>query len=403
MLRYGQPAAARRGLGPPMTHFPILTDDLIRRLDVPGPRYTSYPTVPEWTDSFGPKDTAQALVQAGEQAPSSPLSIYVHIPFCREMCSYCGCNVVVSNDPTKADRYLEAMAREIRLVAGHLGQRRTLSRIHYGGGTPTFLDERQLLKLWRALTDELTVLGDAEAAVEIDPVVTRREQLALLRGLGFNRLSMGVQDFDPAVQEAVNRVQTVDQTRALVDYARDIGFSSVNFDLIYGLPMQTTESWRRTLEVVTGMRPDRLSVFSFAFVPDAKPHQKRLPVAQMATGPKKLDLFRVAHDTFVDAGYRWIGMDHFALPDDELAQAQTKRILWRDFQGYTIQRAADTIAFGVTGIGSVAGAYTQSVKSLLQYQTALGKDELPTERGCWLTKDDERRRNLAAFRLDNSP
>ena len=371
--------------------LPLFTGELLQKLEVTGPRYTSYPTVPDWSDRFGPTDYAAALRRAG-RTPEKPLSLYVHIPFCREMCTYCGCNVVATRDRTKADRYLDGVAREAAIVASHLGERRSLSRLHLGGGTPTYLDERQLLALWHIIERHFHVLPDAEIAVEIDPVVTRREQLALLRGLGFNRLSMGVQDFDERVQRAVNRIQTVEETRAVISYARQLGFQSVNFDLIYGLPFQTVESWRETLTKVELLRPDRIATFSFAYVPEARPHQKRLPSAEIPRGVEKLALFRTAWETLTGAGYRAIGMDHYALPNDELSQAQEKKLLWRDFQGYTTERAADTVALGATGIGDVGGAFAQNVRPLGSYESALADGRLATQRGLVLTDDDKRRR-----------
>jgi oxygen-independent coproporphyrinogen-3 oxidase len=238
------------------------------------PGYTSYPTLPVWTDRFGPADHARALERT--RARGGSLSLYVHIPFCRELCTYCGCNVVVSRDPRRADAYLDALAGELGMVAQRLGQRRALSRVHLGGGTPAFLDEAQLLRLSRSVRAHFVVTDDAEVALEIDPVVTRREQLALLAGLGFNRLSIGVQDLDPLVQQAIARVQTAEQTAAAVDYARQLDFASVNRDLIYGLPRQTPASWMRTLDEVLAMAPDRLAVFSLAYVPDLRPNQRRL-------------------------------------------------------------------------------------------------------------------------------
>ena len=372
-----------------MSHFPELSADLVRRYDVAAPRYTSYPTAPMWSEAFGAREYAQALERAALR--EAPLSLYVHVPFCRKMCSYCGCNVIVSKDGAKCEPYLAAVDGEAALVASHLGARNKLSRVHWGGGTPTTLDERQLQMLWKTITDRFEVEPDAEVAIEVDPMVTRREQLALLRGLGFNRLSMGVQDFDPDVQRAVNRVQTVDDTRGVLDYARELGFSSVNFDLIYGLPMQTPASWRATLERVIAMRPDRVSLFSFAYVPEIKPHQRRLPAAFLPIGADKLALFRLGHDIFVDAGYRAIGMDHFALPDDSLARASTDGTLWRDFQGYTIERAPDTVALGVSSIGWIGGAYAQNTRLLPKYEQAIREGRFPIERGHRLSEDDQRR------------
>lgn len=373
-------------------HLPPLGEDIVRKLDVPGPRYTSYPTVPEW----GPITSREAeAVLAVAGADPAPLSIYVHLPFCREMCTYCGCHVIVAKDQSKADTYLGWLRREAALVRAALGGRHAISRIHLGGGTPTFLDEGQLAELHAILAAELDILPDAELAIEIDPVVTRRAQLELLAGLGFRRLSMGVQDFDPEVQRAVCRVQTEEETREMIETARGLGFRSVNLDLIYGLPRQTSASWARTMERVVALGPDRISLFSFAYVPTVKPHQRRLAVADLPTGMAKLELFRLAHDTLVDAGFRAIGMDHFARPADELAIAQEQGTLWRDFQGYSAGRGgAGTVALGVSSISDAGGAYLQNVKTLPRYAAALGRGELPVERGHRLTPDDERRRQI---------
>jgi oxygen-independent coproporphyrinogen III oxidase len=373
--------------------FPDVSAAQVERLDRAAPRYTSYPTVPVWTEAFGAGDYGRALERASEAA-GDPLSIYVHIPFCREMCTFCGCNAIVSRSTERADRYLDAVRREIGLVADRLGARRAVTRVHLGGGTPTTLDERQLLALWQSLTDRFEIRRDAEVAIEIDPAVTSTEQLALLRGLGFNRVSMGVQDFDPCVQQAVNRIQTAVETHRLVDYARKVGYRSVSLDLICGLPRQTPAGWAATLDQVIAMAPDRLAVFSFAYVPDVKPHQRRLPVADLPTGPSKLALQRVAFDRLVGAGYHSIGLDHFARPDDELAVADRAGQLWRDFQGYTTLLAPDTLALGITGIGNIGGAYVQSVRPLKAYYTAVENARLPVARGHWLSDDDRVRREV---------
>jgi oxygen-independent coproporphyrinogen-3 oxidase len=385
--------------GPP-ARFPAITPEQVARLDVAAPRYTSYPTVPVWGDDFGHDAYAAALARAA--TVDAPLSLYVHIPFCREMCTYCGCNVIISRDPAKRDRYLDNVDRELALVASHLGARRNVARIHLGGGTPTSMDEAQLERLYRSIADRFTILPDAELALEIDPAVTTRGQLALLRQLGWRRISMGVQDFDPLVQRAVNRVQSVAETRQMVDGARDLGFDSVNLDLIYGLPHQLPVTMVRSMRKVVELRPDRISMFSFAYVPQLKPHQRRLPMAHLATGFAKLELFRAAHDTLAEAGYLAIGMDHFALPSDELAIAQREGRLHRDFQGYTVRAAAaDTVAFGVSSISAIGGAYAQNSKSLQRYENALAHERLPIELGHQLTEDDEARRALIGTLMCN--
>lgn len=373
--------------------FPPISDDFVRRYDVQAPRYTSYPTVPVWSSALSGDSLDMKLRQAADH-PSSPLSMYVHLPFCRERCTFCGCNVVVTKDAERADRYLDYLELELDMYAERLGSRRLLSQLHWGGGTPTFLDEQQLERLWGMITNRFHPLPDAEISVEIDPVVTSKGQLDLLRELGVNRISLGVQDFDPAVQEAVNRIQTVDETRTILDHARSLGFASVNFDLIYGLPMQTSETWRSTLENVLTLRPDRMAVYSFAFVPTMRPHQKRLAVLPMASGVPKLELFRDAYETFVNGGYNAIGMDHFALPSDELSTAQEQRRLTRNFQGYTVKQATDVIAFGSSAISDLQGLYAQNVQALPKYYSMLEARRFPVERGILLSDDDRRRRRI---------
>lgn len=371
---------------------PTPSEELMRRYDVSGPRYTSYPTAPEWKQDFGPDDLRACLDVAGNREEDAPLSLYVHLPFCRSLCWYCGCNVVISKDPAAADQYIDHLVLEMDLVRARLGGRRFVSQVHWGGGTPTFLSEAQLERLWTELTRRFTPLPDAEVAIEAHPALTTPGQLRLLRQLGFNRVSMGLQDFDPRVQEATNRLQTPEQTRELLEDARALGFTGVNFDLIYGLPHQDAERWARTLERVLAMRPDRLAVYSFAFMPDVLKHQKRMPAEAIPTGRVKLDLFRAAYGAFVGAGYRPIGMDHFAVPEDELARAQAERRLGRNFQGYTVKAASDVVALGATGISDVGGAYAQNVRPLPRYYERLSEGRLATERGIRLTGDDLRRR-----------
>ncbi|XXF79916.1 oxygen-independent coproporphyrinogen III oxidase [Myxococcaceae bacterium GXIMD 01537] len=380
---------------------PTPSEELMRRYDVAGPRYTSYPTAPEWRTDFGPAQLAERLEEAGAADPSAPLSLYVHLPFCRSLCWYCGCNVVVSKDVSAADRYLEHLTHEMDLVVERLGGRRNVSQVHWGGGTPTFLTEAQLERLWGALTRRFTLTPDAEVAIEVHPALTTPGQLSLLRQLGFNRVSMGLQDFDPAVQEATNRIQTLEQTRALLEHARALGFSGINFDLIYGLPHQNAERWARTLEQVLALRPDRLAVYSFAFMPDVLKHQKRMPAEAIPTGHAKLELFRSAYAAFVGAGYQPIGMDHFAVPEDELARAQARRKLGRNFQGYTVNWAADVVALGSTGISDVGGAYAQNVRALPYYYERVSAGRLATERGLRLTEDDKRRRAVISQLMCN--
>ncbi|AKQ64496.1 Coproporphyrinogen III oxidase, oxygen-independent [Myxococcus hansupus] len=377
---------------PPRHEVPTPPEALLRRYNVSGPRYTSYPTAPEWRKDFGPEDLVARLERAGARERTEPLSLYVHLPFCRSLCWYCGCNVVVSKDCCAADRYIDHLEMELDLVSARLGSRRTLSQIHWGGGTPTFLNEKQLERLWRAITRRFRIARDAEVAIEVHPAVTTSGQLTLLRSLGFNRVSMGLQDFDTRVQQATNRLQSPEETRALLEHARLLGFQGVNFDLIYGLPHQDAEGWARTLETVLSMRPDRLAVYSFAFMPEVLKHQRRMPAEAIPDGRTKLELFRAAYAAFVSAGYQPIGMDHFAVPDDELSRAQAERRLGRNFQGYTVQAASDVVAIGSTGISDVGGAYAQNVRALPRYYARVSQGCLATERGLALTADDQRRR-----------
>jgi len=378
----------------------MISTDLLRRLDVVAPRYTSYPTVPEWSADFMAVDHATALRRAGE-TPEAALSLYVHLPFCRELCSYCGCNVVVTRDQARVERYLAALDQEIAHVASLLGDRRRVARLHLGGGTPTFLDERQLTRLWATLTSHFQLEPGAEVALEIDPVVTTKAQLSLLGSFGFNRISMGVQDFDPDVQRAVNRIQSFEETAVAVEHARSVGFRSVNLDLIYGLPRQTASSFRRTMAQVVALSPDRVAVFSFAYVPTLRANQRRLVQAELPSSELKQDLQAVADDQLGSAGFRAIGIDHYARQDDELAIAAERGTLWRDFQGYTTRRANATVAVGASAISDLGFAFAQNDHSLGSYEQAVGTGVTATCRGKWLSDDDLRRRELITQILCN--
>ena len=377
--------------------FPSLSSDLVEKLDTAGPRYTSYPTVPEW--SALSSETARVhLDRLG--ARSDPVGLYLHLPFCRERCTFCGCNVVVTKSASRADDYLDAVEAEVELVTDGW-PKKTLSQVHWGGGTPTFLNVRQLERAWRIVERRFGLEPDAEVSIEIDPVVTSEAQMRLLRNLGFNRVSFGVQDFDPKVQQGIHRIQSAEETRRMTELSRDLGFESINFDLIYGLPHQTAESWSETLDTVIGLRPDRLAVYSFAFVPQLRPHQKRLAVAALPVGLTKLELFRRAHEAFEHAGYQAVGLDHFALPDDELARASRAHRLGRNFMGHTVHAADDIVAFGVTAIGDVGGLYVQNHPQMAKYTKALAEGRLPVVRGLVRSADDDRRRQLIRSLLSN--
>jgi oxygen-independent coproporphyrinogen-3 oxidase len=382
-----------------VTAAPVI--DLLGRYDRPGPRYTSYPTAVEFHEGVDDTEYRNRLALADALA-NQPLSLYMHLPFCEARCSYCGCNVVITRHRHVEEQYLDYLEREIDLLAAHLPRRRTLSQMHWGGGTPTYHSPANLARIFTRLTRAFSFTADAEIGIEIDPRVTSVEQLTTLRGLGFNRLSLGVQDFTPEVQEAVNRVQSYELTRDIVLAGRDLGFGSVNIDLIYGLPYQTVAGFQRTLEQVLTLRPDRVAVYSFAFVPWIRAHMKHLPAEALPGAEVKLSLLAGTIDAFVGAGYRQIGMDHFALPDDELARAIDKRSLHRNFMGYTVQSARDMVALGVSGIGDVQGAFIQNVKKLSEYYGALDAGRFPIERGYVLGEDDRIRRYVITELMCNA-
>ena len=365
--------------------------ELVARYDKPGPRYTSYPTAVEFHDGVT-ADLYTAHLARADALAAAPLSVYVHLPFCEERCGFCGCNVVITRHRDVADRYLDALDAEIDLLAQHLPHRRQVSQLHWGGGTPTYYTAAQLERVFARLARHFVLAPDAEVGLEIDPRVTSGEQLTALRRLGFNRLSMGVQDFTPEVQDAVNRHQSYEQTRALVDHARALGFTSLNIDLIYGLPYQTEDGFQQTLDRVVELRPERVAVYSFAFVPWMAAHMKRLPAEGLPGPALKIALLARAQAAFGGAGYGQIGMDHFALPDDELGRALEARTLHRNFMGYTVQSARDMVALGVSGIGDVQGLFVQNTKKLPEYYDALAAGRFPTERGYALDDDDALRR-----------
>ncbi len=371
--------------------FAAITPELIAKYDRPGPRYTSYPTAPQFTSAFTAGDYRQALAKAAERE-NEPLSLYIHVPFCEARCTYCGCNIVISPHRGPEEAYLEAVEEELAMLARALGGRRQLSQMHWGGGTPTYLTPDQCARLYRAVAKHFAFLPDAEIALEVDPCVTTPEHLEVLRGLGFNRVSMGLQDLDPQVQQAVRRIQSLELTKALVDQARKLGFSSVNIDLMYGLPYQTPESFAAAAEtVVRELSPDRLAVFSYAHVPWIKPHQKALEAMPLPRGFAKFQIFAAAAQVFLAAGYRFIGMDHFAKPGDELSRALDTGTLHRNFMGYTVLPASDLIGVGLTSIGDVGGAYVQNEKILARYERTVKVGGFAVERGIWRTTEDELR------------
>jgi oxygen-independent coproporphyrinogen-3 oxidase len=382
------PDAAARNAG--SAHLPV-TPELLMKYDRPGPRYTSYPTAVEFQESYDEAAYRESLEEAAAR-PDEPLSLYVHLPFCEERCTFCGCSVIITKKRPVVAEYLQYLHREVQLVAAALRGRRRLVQYHWGGGTPTYHSVEEMRALQGVVRECFDIQPDAEVAIEVDPKVTTPEQIDTLLDLGFNRLSMGVQDFTPEVQAIVHRNQTEAETRALYAYARRAGFGSINFDLIYGLPRQTLPAFRRSLESVIELRPDRVAVYSFAYIPWIKGNQKTIDTVDLPSPELKVELFCLAREAFLDAGYRPVGMDHFALPDDELSLAIEKRTLHRNFMGYTVKQAPDMIGLGVSAIGDVAGAYAQNGKKLSEYYPAIDAGRFPIERGYRLSEDDKIRR-----------
>jgi oxygen-independent coproporphyrinogen III oxidase len=368
--------------------------DLLHRYNVPGPRYTSYPTAPVWKENFGPADYERILQESARAGEPAPLSLYIHLPFCEKLCYFCGCTVVITGSQhTVEDAYLSTLEREIDWAADRLGRDRRVVQFHLGGGTPTYFAPERLLKLGRKIRSRFPFAEDAEIGVEVDPRVTTREHLITLGKLGFNRLSMGVQDFDPRVQTAINRVQPYEDTRRLVQLARQLGFPSINMDLIFGLPFQTPETFADTIDRVLEIGPDRLAVYSYANVPWMKKHQSVL-APHLPDEAMKFEIFRTALERFSRAGFEYIGMDHFARPTDELARAQHDRTLHRNFQGYTTKAGTDLIGLGMSAIGSIGRSYVQNRRDLGPYSESVGREGAATFRGFDLSDDDILRRTV---------
>jgi len=380
---------------------PPSTAELLARYDRPGPRYTSYPTALSFHEGVDEEEYLERLALA-DALEDEPLSLYAHLPFCRERCLYCGCNVVITPHHRIARDYLGNLLEEIDLLARHLPRRRTLSQLHWGGGTPTYYTAFELSRLMGAITERFQLAPDAEVGIEVDPRNTEPAHLETLGALGFNRLSAGVQDFAPEVQQAIHRIQSFEQTKDVLDRARAAGFRSINVDLIYGLPLQTAAGFQRTLDQVLELRPDRIAVYSFAFVPWIKGHMRNLPADALPGPALKLELLARALDTFSGAGYCSIGMDHFALPGDELARAAAKGTLGRNFMGYTVQSARDLVGVGVSAIGDVQGALFQNDKKLVSYERAAAEGRFPIERGYVLDADDLLRRDVITELMCNA-
>lgn len=368
-----------------------VTQFVLERYNVAGPRYTSYPTAPEWSEAFGAADFEQALAESNAARPQPPLSIYVHLPFCESLCLFCGCNVVINKNHMVLEQYLQDLRWEISEIARRIDTARPVVQLHWGGGSPTYLSPAQMEELFGHIRQCFLLASDAEIGIEIDPRTTTEAHVATLRRLGFNRVSMGIQDFDPLVQKTVHRIQPYEMTRAVFDQCRQSGFDSINIDLIYGLPHQTPEIFLDSVEKVIGLNPDRVAMFSYAHVPWMKKQQGSF-AKHIPQGMDKFRIFRTGIEQFSRAGYTYIGMDHFARPDDELCVAQRERTLHRNFQGYTTKAGADLLGFGVSAISGLDRAYAQSFRTLKEYYGAIERKQIPTMRGIRLTDDDVVRR-----------
>ena len=366
-----------------------VSEEFLAKYNRPGPRYTSYPTAPVWNDSFGPSDLEMVFGEA--ESAKTPVSLYMHIPFCESLCLFCACNVVIQKNKSVAPPYLDVLKRETERVSRSISKDRPVVQFHWGGGTPTYLSPEQIEDLFEFTRERFPFASDGEIGIEVDPRVTSRAHLETLRRLGFNRLSMGIQDFQPEVQQAVHRLQPFEMTRDLLFGARQLGFESINVDLIYGLPYQTPESFAHTVDQITGLGPDRIALFSYAHVPWLKKQQGSF-LGHLLDGMVKFEIFRTGLLKFVEAGYLYIGMDHFAKPGDELAVSQQRRTLHRNFQGYTTKAGADLYGMGIMAISGIQSAYAQNHRDIPSWQKAIDERGLATMRGYHLSEEDRLRR-----------
>lgn len=375
-----------------MDHDLTLAPELIAKYNQSGPRYTSYPTADRFNATFGEADYRQAAKRSNDRG--GPLSLYFHIPFCNTVCFYCACNKVVTKDRSKAAPYLARLHKEIALQGELFAQGRVVDQLHWGGGTPTFISHDEMAELMRVTGEHFTLRTDdsGEYSIEIDPREASRDTISHLRWLGFNRISLGVQDIDPRVQKAVNRIQDIAETQAVIDAIRADGFHSLSLDLIYGLPHQTAASFGATLDRIIDIAPDRLSVFNYAHLPERFKPQRRINEADLPSAAEKLDILRMTGEKLAAAGYVYIGMDHFARPDDSLAVAQRQGNLYRNFQGYSTHADCDLVAMGVTAIGMVDDTYSQNTRDMDEYSAAIDAGHLPIVRGLRLSDDDRLRR-----------
>jgi len=376
--------------------------EILKKYDRPGPRYTSYPTAPHFHSGFGPNEFREVIEESNITPNSTDISLYFHFPFCPTLCYYCACNNIITKNQQQIVDYLTDLKKEIDLFSRLIDSKRQVVQLHWGGGTPTYLTPEQINDIFAYIKDHFQFSPNAEISIEADPRRLTPDHLPTLRKIGFNRISFGVQDFNPHVQAAVNRIQPEELSRRAIDESRDLGFESINIDLIYGLPFQTVDSFKETLDKVIEIFPDRLAVFNFAHVPWLKKHQKVLKPETLPTPEEKLLILKTVIEKLTEAGYVFIGMDHFAKPEDELSVALKTHTLYRNFQGYTTKAGVEVFALGITSISQLRNAYAQNVKDLKQYHEFLERGEIPTARGIKLNEDDKLRREVITELMCNN-
>ncbi len=377
--------------------------ELIKRYDKSGPRYTSYPTAVQFHEQFQAKQYQEAARLSNEDLVPPPLSLYFHLPFCATVCFYCGCNKVITKNRNRAEPYLQRLHKEIAMHAGLFDNDRVVDQLHWGGGTPTFITPEQMRELMTETAQHFHLRDDdsGEYSIELDPREIKEDTLSLLRDLGFNRISLGVQDLNQAVQKAVNRIQPIEITRSVLESARHEGFHSMSMDLIYGLPLQTVESFDKTLDEIIEMSPDRLAIYNYAHMPSMFKVQQQIDEKKLPSVSEKLEILHHAVDRMIGAGYVYIGMDHFAKPDDELTMAQKNGSLYRNFQGYSTHSGCDLIAMGVSSISRVGFTYSQNYRDIDAYVESIDNDQLPIFRGIELNFDDVLRRDVITSLICN--
>jgi len=375
-------------------------DKLLKKYDRPGPRYTSYPMVPVWKSDFGHEEYVRALENSSKK-PDEPLSIYLHIPFCRQRCWFCGCNTTTLKKEGTHNSYLDIVDKELNLAADLLSKRRRVSQFHWGGGTPSCLSNENTVKAFEIFSRKFKIADNAEVSIELDPRITDEERIQLLKSLGFNRLSFGVQDFNADIQTAIGRNQDEKKTVELYRYCRDEGFQGINFDLIYGLPKQTLGLFKDTVRKTIDLGPDRIALYNFAYLPDSKPHQRLIRSEDLPSPSEKIELFLTAREMFLESGYKLIGMDHFVLPEDELAIAQSEGRLRRNFMGYTVKASEDWLGFGMSSISYVDNSFAQNLSTLDLYQKKIEEGSFAVYRGMRLSEDDIIRQYLIADLMCN--